>query len=316
MTNSKIHAFPSTDLLFVWYVNRSGSTLLLSELNKYNRVVSLPEGDRLVHLLLRDAYKTVDKDIIKTLNFLFNNDAKLKLWKIQSINYDFIGIKRGELFFYLLNCAAYSFKIDYDLIVFKDTYIGRYFDTLVCIKSLEFRINMVLLCRDPRSIYFSQKRTIGSWSKPMSNNPITTSRSINNTISRCFKLKNQHLISIIKYEDLLELKTQTLESILSKFNVADYSLGHYDYHSLIPDHLKQIHEKINFDVDSTRIVAWKNNIEIRDVCIIERKCMRYMSLLGYKSNFNKVAYVALKYEIKDLFTRIRDIINGRSLPSI
>lgn len=282
--------FLGKQLWLIWYTNRSGSTLLLNELNKYTKIVCLPEGERLVDLLLSTSKisRCPDSKMVAKLNYLFENDWKLKIWNIKIDDVDLRQVRtNADLFLLVLFKTALRMKPDFDVVIFKDTHIGFYVEELLKSKQIKLPISLFLMIRDPRAVYSSQKRTVGSWGKVMSKNPIITAKEWNDRVNKFNGLVGIGLTSsnIICYEELVVNADEFMRQLIMQ---QDSSLLNYSkveqnsYFDFIPSHLKTIHKLVLEPMDNSRITKWKSEISLSEIKAIELFAKLNMKKQGYE----------------------------------
>lgn len=312
----------------VWFTNRSGSTLLLNELNKYTKIVALPEGDRLADYLLSKPGNLAKNNqaLIDNLNRLFETDPKLTLWRIRITLTDVAGSKTyADLFFKILVKAAAGLKPDFEIAVFKDTYIGNYFAQIEKSLSTPNKISLILLVRDPRSVFCSQKQTIGSWRKPMSSNPISTSTEWTKRIQVFTTIPGSK--KMLRYEDFVANPDAVLANLFMDFNfppTVKENRFSDSYFQRIPKHLQPIHRRILFPPNTSRIDCWENELLPTEIFAVEFKCRYLLGELGYTANHYRPFEIFLSangfnfliWMLKDWLTRVKKNCRKRQLPPL
>jgi len=273
----------------VSYINRSGSTFLLNELNKYNQIVSLPEGERVVKFLLQNPTKKIKdyKDLVIKINQMIERDQKLRLFGVSINESDIISCQNYiDVFFKFILKSANFLKPDAEVLVFKDTRLVKYFERLVQLET-KYNLKFIFLTRDPRAIYCSQKKTIGSWGVPMSLNPLITAEEWNHfeRLKLDVKSKSYNNLHEISYENLisdieLEMKKLFEATDISKESIVKTNQSNYV--NLIPLHLRTIHQNINKQPIPEMVESWKFELSKNEIFAIQKVTKTFMNIENYK----------------------------------
>lgn len=280
------------NLILVNYINRSGSTFFLSELSKVSNFVCLPESEILVkYLLIKPQRKISQKsETVKALDKSLVEDAKLSIFKTRK---NFSGLFNSnqetiicfDLFLRFVVSVAKLENPNCEWIVFKNTHFGRLFPRVYKIKSDNANLHLVSVIRDPRAIYESQKRTIGSWNRPMSRNPMSLALEWNRFLQGVIKVGEQYptLCTRLFYEELVLNRDKTISSLLNELgaNCNIQNPNANNYHNKISKNLMSMHSEINKKPNSEYISKWRNFLDRKDLYYIESTCKNLMLKSGY-----------------------------------
>ncbi len=306
------------NVLFLTYVNRSGSTYLANILSSSADICVCPEGDRLVSIFLEDPGSkfTLTYAIREKLSKVFLEDHKLKLWNL-----------RTEVFTYLekaeTNLDAFRSTLEYykqsnkpgaSHVLFKAERIAALmgklanaYSTLEVIKNSREsdKILFLSLVRDPRAVFASQKSTrLPGSEKYMAKSPVIAAWKWKQYIHWVLKAKDNNLTQIlIKYESLIKEPEQTLSGI-SGFLSLDLSGCNPEKGDLDPrlsDEEKRIHKRITKPPDTIRLNDWENRLSAKEIYLIDRTGKIAMRKLGYISKSKKLKFALEAIRICSIF---------------
>ncbi len=281
-------------IVLINYLNRSGSTLLLSELSKVKNFVCLPESELLVKLLLSKPNQKIrpNSRVIALLDNALKDDPKLSLFPFNESVSNLIESHEkqvtGQIFFFRFIFAAA--KQENPLcthVLFKNTHISFLLKRTPVHLLAQNNVQLFFLLRDPRAIYLSQSTTKGTWLKPMSKNPILTALEWNNLVaSSRYYYKVYDRVEILHYEQFVQNPHQFIHSFLKALDEGDNQNYEFEsqsnYTSKIPNHLQDIHKNVHKPVDSCFANRWKTELQIRDIELVQLFSNRYMKTQGYQ----------------------------------
>ena len=137
-------------VVFITYLNRSGSTFLVNQLSKDPKVLVMPEGEILVTKLLFNPRGIPQRNILKILR----KDAKIKhwVWNIKDLPDSDLPLTNAGVFFYLIDKYRQKNAPDAEIVVFKaweliET-VGRIPSGLVA----DYNVRFYGLIRDLRAV--------------------------------------------------------------------------------------------------------------------------------------------------------------------
>jgi len=268
-------------------VNRSGSTFLANVIDKSNDILSCPEGDILLNILCLYPNSIFnEKYYIPILEKEYRSNLKLKYWNLHKldINYTLFGITCFDVFVSIIFHYKQKVKPGASNIVFKAESIFQYYNKLNHTFISKYKIILLVLIRDIRGIYESQKRTkFPGSNKYMSKNPVRTALFWNKFIKNVFELAHNKNVFLIKFEEMIlqtELIIDNIKNFL-KIERIDFNVQN-DVYERLPESHKRIHNKINiYPPDITIIDKWVNNLKKHEIFILNFFCRRNLSILKY-----------------------------------
>jgi hypothetical protein len=303
-------------IIFLAYINRSGSTFLSNELSKYSEILVCPESDILTNLLLVKPWESIKKNKTHISNSLKKNN-QLKYWELDSDSYNLpVQLKtRFDVFLHILKCYQKTHLQSSKYILYKNE---RLFQVLPGVLNNMYNkdFTILFLLRDIRAIYYSQSTTLfPDTKKSFSKNPVTTALYWNSYL-RSIKNLTQFSYYKVFYEKLIKdfnceiqrvldfLKTQTdIESVKSG-----------QVYNFLPESHKKIHANILKAPIPYRIFAWKKNLSLKEKQLIELTSKKYLISLNYEipnnSNigvYNRIIFIYYIISIR-LFNLFKKII--------
>ncbi len=269
-------------LIFLSYINRSGSTFFCQEISKYSDVFVFPEADALIDKFL--LHKRINKSkYLQLLSSLFKKDEKLKNWGFNKRELSYIVEQKKypkEIFFEILEIFKNRYKPNAEICIFKkrDAFIKKIYIE----KVLDIPVSLICLVRDPRAIYCSQKMTIDYYkNKPFNINPLVTS------YYWIFFLKNiirVDTLAIIRYEDLINKKHNTINNILDKIG-SDKKIDNNNllYTNILSSRDREMHTNISLPPQTDFIEKWKSILKKNEIMLINNICKDFMLQFNYTS---------------------------------
>jgi hypothetical protein len=275
-------------IVFLTYVNRSGSTYLANLLSASDDICVCPEGDMLVSLFLESPGKAfrLDRHRRAELEKLIHADSKLKYWGIGDDIFNVLEEVNSNIaaFLAFLQYFQLNQKPEASFILFK---AERLADLIPVIEDSRISGNTfkyISMIRDPRGVYESQKRTqVPGTDKPMSGNPVFTAIYWNYYIRAILKCQEHIDCCQIEYIDLIK-KLDEVRGVLSIYlglDLKGISSVKGDLSERLPDSHKLIHQAITDIPLQEKIDKWKQELNQEEISLIERKCRRYFGVFGY-----------------------------------
>jgi hypothetical protein len=301
-------------IIFLTYINRSGSTFLANELGKHPSIIACPEADILTNILLVRPNKDITEKKTKIINQL-SEDIKLQTWRFSKSELQLPDdIKTCfDVFNYLLKTFKNKNKPNAKYIVYK---AERLFQLLPELNSINrsYCNNLVFfLIRDIRAVYLSQKLTLMPGNnKPFSSNVIKTSIYWNRYIKSYFKSISTKPF-IIKYEKFVLEHHDETHDIFHYLNLTPENLTSdkkWLFRFMNEEH-KKIHQNILKDPLKNSCDKWKVQLNISDRKIIEYLSGRYLVKTGYSDFLNEKLnfYLKLKIHITVIVYYIIKLLN-------
>lgn len=290
MTNKEKQSVKVPQLIFLFYVNRSGSTYLSSLLDSINAIGVSIEGPFLGRLVWENAELRSDKDIESLVQTIMADpqssswepdpkkiyDCLKRLPKPADTQTIFIAI--------LQHCIS---KKDIDYIVVKGS--GLHF-LVPRLRRMFHNPKFLHIFRDPRATYGSQTRaTSVNIGTPMASDPIVATKRWLRTIEYFEKIPNDDLLKI-RFEDLLNDVSGKMNEVCDFINTQGLAPLSFDpesssggYFDKIPDEQKNLHKKVKKGKAETgRTEAWRNEVSEMDIHLIQKKAGHEMVRLGYE----------------------------------
>lgn len=271
-------------LVFLLYLDRSGSTYLANLMNDFEDIAvsleaTLPDGIR-----KRPAVIKKPADISKVCEKLYQ-DHKFSSWRINRTELQEI-LSREEppvafdrLLPVLLSIYFKDKKSSSTIHIFKGSYTLRHAPKL---KQMFPEAKIIFLARDPRAMYNSQKRSTKPISrKPMSRNPFTSALLWKKQIRAAKDLEKESWLYTLKYEDLIENKDAVLKELLNFLKSGDRRSERNTYSEEIPPYQRSLHTNITKAPLRNRINAWRDELDLTEVVVIEKLAAKEMISFGY-----------------------------------
>jgi len=288
-------------IILLSYLIRSGSTLICNSLMKDLRFCVCPEAEILTNLLLKNPKSRLKNVVYKKITKAIYKDPKLKHWNIEIPNFENIGVNL-DLFKIILKLYALKSNSKSEYLVFKSEGLEK-FDV-----SLHKNFYKIILFRDPRAVFLSQRNNIPSLGiGKMNINPIKLVHKMNKLILS-YNYKENKLV-YVQYENFLSNNESELNKISSMLNLKTFLMNNEDKSilNIIPANQKHLHKNINKKSMVSSVDKWKNQLSKYEIHVIQENLNKVLDL-GYESyhviisDFEKLkSYILI--EIKDIFNR-------------
>jgi len=280
------------ELIFITYVNRSGSTLLANLLNKSEEVLVCPEAEVLVNEFLVNPKKRFQYDYFarERIRKFKIYDDKLKFWYLNSSDLTFLKDceTNFDTFVQILKVYRDRIKPNANKVIFKAERIiqlVRFFPEDIIQK---YNIRIIAIIRDPRGVYSSQKENLFlGKQRYMSKNPVKTAIFWKKFILKCTSFKRTENFIIIKFENLINDVDKTILKLSNslKLNKYDNNESNMDLYERIPENQKYLHINITKSPITDKIWDWHSKLSAKDILLIE--VFTRKELLNY--NYNLVS---------------------------
>lgn len=306
------------NLIFITYVNRSGSTFLANLFSKYNEVLVCPEADILIYRLLINSNELFiynHKQQLQLLSIL-SNDKKLKYWGLQ-IN-DLSGLNtvktNFDAFAEILKAYQRKIKPNATTIVFKGTKLIDLYDKISRETKNKYNLKYISIIRDGRAVFASQRRTIDPYThKPMNTNPFITAKNWNKLVDKSLKYENTKDYFIIKYEHLIKNCKKILSHLFEKIGlplIYENSNNTGDLFERIPEAQKSIHLNVLKNANIEYIDGWKEKVSPVYIYLFEKIAHINLLNLGYyiihpKINLRKLFFIENYFKLKLLYFKLK-----------
>jgi hypothetical protein len=273
-------------LIFLCYLNRSGSTYLANLLSKSPNVCVCPESDTLVELFLAKPGKKLHPSAIDTLKRAVKSGPKLSVWGYteKTINALPSGANNFNSFLYLLTDYQKRTKPGAEILVFKAERLLELYEAYAKLSPPGYDINWLAVVRDVRAVYASQKRTLfPGTQKPMSFSPVATTMHWNKYAVQCLKNIRKQGFLLIRYEDLILNYERTFSSLLKSLHIAtfDFVSAKGDLMQRLPESHRKIHTTIDDSPDPASIKRWEKELINYEIAVIQSLSARNLQQFEY-----------------------------------
>lgn len=284
---------------FIIGMPRAGTTLLSSELNKYEDVIGMPESKHVIRMLrskddyslglkkyydvafpkLKNKPYTVSDDIINVIAEANNKSIKQNSIALGKCFSFFETEKKASIF--IDKNPMYTFHWEKIISEFPDA-------------------KFILMVRNPKA--FVNSKTQKKHHEERMSSPYFFAHVWNNYAKEIFALKEKHPnnVKVIKYEDLVSDKNvfDDIVSFLEINSKKTEGIGFEEnYKNLISEEMIDRHKTKYTDlskpVNKVRIHAYKDKMSVKTLSRIESICSSNMLTLGYKKEYKKANNFAL-----------------------
>lgn len=281
-------------LSFLTYIARSGSTLLLHQLEQQYDVFVFPEMGFLSGYLLKKPFETfgLSRKQFNKLKHLQSEHPQLKLWPIaQVIKNRKHNQSNFEVFIDLLTVYAKQHGAKSGNWIFKQQFIPSLVEIAKRKYYEPFHLCSIALFRDPRAILNSQIKAKGVSSREFTSNPYY--------LASQWKLFHQwidatphKLILKIQYEELLRFPNKILLEIADSFGFSKIQekMPHTPFIERLSEKDKVLHKNVTAPIDLTRDEAWTRELPLKYAFLLDYLLKDLFLKYGYtstKMSYNK-----------------------------
>ncbi|MDY6861610.1 MAG: sulfotransferase [Thermodesulfobacteriota bacterium] len=302
-------------VVFLTYLNRSGSTYLAKLLDEYSDIGVTPEARLPDGIIYSQFSLKASEDIEKILNKLYS-DEKFLAWnidrsvlekKISTLEFpvafnQFLGIILKE-YFKNTNTKIFIYKS------------GHYIKHIETIRTLLPDAKFIFILRDIRACYNSQKISMDSRTKkPMETTPFFAAMSFIEVSKILDKYAQAKWMHIVKYEDLIIDENREINKLLSFLETGKRkSEGINNYFNQISKSQRHLHKNLNLEPLKERIDAWRYELSKAEILILQRIAGDILSKYGYMLvSFEKIFIIdriyCFNYWLRYFFKNLRQKI--------
>jgi hypothetical protein len=279
-TNSEI----SNHLVFLTYLNRSGSTYLASKLAEYD-CVSVGIEAKFIDGWITPGFSIADNDELEAYCKHLSENKKFQAWHVQlqefkaALHKYRFPLKFSDLLFEALR--IYSGPGEYQLYIHK---CGEYYRCVEKIRREVPDARFIFIDRDPRAILNSQLKSIDSQSgKPMQKNILhfvfgylDTQRIIQ---SHCHK----PYFMVVRYEDLVVHEEKTMTAVQDFLAIRGHRENvHRDYFASVPESQRHLHTNVGTGSPRTeRISGWQQELPVHVILLLQAVLKRQLVAHGF-----------------------------------
>ncbi len=276
-------------LIFISYINRSGSTFLANEFSKQNSILVYPEAEVLVYYFIqhKKKYYCEPNKLRLLLSEILIKDSKFKYWNLNITDFnDLTKYKNNfEIFFDILNIYKNKVKPEATVFIFKADNIAYYYKNIPLVYYDKLNIKFILIIRDGRASYASQRETIGTRKqKPMNMNPVKAAKIWVKWITFVFDHKgDQRFINLI-YEELIRNLKNSINYLFSQMDIQERfqeKLNDGDLYKRIPINQRPMHGNIQKPPLEGNISKWTNLLPLSHITIFEKIAKKELTRTNY-----------------------------------
>ena len=277
---------PEPQIVFLTYLNRSGSTYLADKLSRCNAVKMGIEA-RFIDGWIRPGFSVRTADELNSYLDALYQDAKFQAWQIDrdelakhltalSLPLRFSDVLLAALSLYQ-GCAS-----EKHIFVHK---CGEYYRCVQTIRQELPKAKFIFINRDPRAVFSSQRRSLDSQTgQPMQNNVLHFLFGYLDTLRRLEHFQNDPDFLIVKYEDMLADEEKAMAVIKqfmgvpSKEKQSDISAS---YFSSIPREQQHLHTHLQDGRPcADRITGWQQELPVSQLLLLQTVLKRYLLARG------------------------------------
>jgi len=277
---------------FIIGMPRAGTTLLSSELNKYEDVIGMPESKHVIKMLRNNDYSLALKqyyDIafprLKNKPYTVSDNITNVISEANNKNIRQNSIALGKCFSFFNTEKKVNIFID------KNPMYTFHWEKVIN----EFtEAKFVLMIRNPKA--FVNSKVQKKHNKERMSSPYFFAHVWNNYCKEVFALKKSHpnKVKVVKYEDLVSDKKVFLD-IVSFLGIDSKKIEGVEfrenYKNLISDEMTERHKTkftdLSKPVNQVRVNAYKDKMSATMLARIESICAKNMLPLGYKKEYKK-----------------------------
>lgn len=307
---------------FLIYDSRSGSTFLSKKLHEFDDIYVSAESA----FASRIIDSNLDFNIVSTdyiLSFLYKEEHFVELNLDRDKLYSKIGSLKNN------NNCNYKTVINAIIELIgensnSDWLIIKHpiFDHLNTIIDFFPECKFIHIVRDPRGVHNSKSKSINLEGKLFSNNSFKTSLKYNYKLSKAFSFEKIHPDKIyhIKYEELLNNTTLSLNNCLEFLGCSNSKSKNKSYSEDIGDRQKHLHTNVNSKAISKKSSDWKEELNSTDIKIISYFSRYYINKLQYEKidiGFFKIIlpflYLSTKYIVTSTTNFVKYLVKNPEL---
>jgi len=309
-------------IIFLTYVNRSGSTFLANTLSKSKKIIVFPEAEILVNLLL------IKPELHFSYSRIFLNqilsDAKFSCWELNwnelsglhNIDTNF------DAFIEILKIYRNKISPGADLFVFKAERLIYLFSKIKAEFRKSHNLLLIALVRDPRAIYESQKRTMYSnTGLQMSRNPVITTITWNNFTKNVINLTKCANVLVVSYEKMIKNYRETMQDVFHEIGTEiPYFSKKGNLLERMPENQREKHKLADKIPKASNLNIWKTKLKRKEIYLIEKYARKNMSDFKYMATVNQPKIFTLSdikgyiywvsYYFRLILKKVKAKING------
>ncbi len=276
---------------FTFYTPRSGSTFLIKKICERFQVYTPPESNFIPNL-----FKIVDSEssVVSLDQFAGILDTLKKEPKFHDLQIDEnnlqdevtqnLPLDRNSLVSIFLSKAFEAKSDNLDFGVKKGSYLFSSDEIRTVFPDASF----ILLIRDPRAVFNSQKNNIrSSTGKPFETNPISFSRNFHRTMSVLRKSHNSESTTtlLLNYEALISQTDEIVDKIGELFGLKARDDTENNAYTVPSRFDYGLHENVNKGSIKANIDKWQNELSFLEKTIIKILCLPHIKWMKKGPSF-------------------------------
>ncbi|CAK8711490.1 hypothetical protein GCAAIG_00780 [Candidatus Electronema halotolerans] len=274
---------PEPQIVFLTYLNRSGSTYLADKLSRY-KAIKMGIEARFVDGWIRPGFFVRTSDELRLYLDRLYQDAKFQAWQIdRDVLAKHLAALTLPLRFSDVLLTAFSLyqgsAPEKHILVHK---CGEYYRCVETIRQELPRAKFIFINRDPRAVFSSQRRSFDSQTgQPMQENVLHFLFGYLDTLRRLEQLRNDPDFLTVQYEELLADEEKVMAEIehflglSSPAKQTDISGG--SYFSSIPREQQHLHAHLQDGRPcADRITGWQRELPVSHILLLQTVLKRYL----------------------------------------
>ncbi|MCI5177841.1 MAG: sulfotransferase [Candidatus Electrothrix sp. AW3_4] len=274
------------DIVFLTYLNRSGSTYLSAKLSKYQEVRMGVEARFIDGWITHGFFIRTEEELHSYLDTLYL-DNKFQSWKIE----------RDELV-KRVSALPYPLRFSDILLAALSLYQGRASAPRVlvhkcgeyyrCVQAIRQELpgaKFIFVNRDPRAVFSSQRRSLDSQTgQPMQENILHFLFGYLDTLQRLIELEHDPNFLIVQYEELIANETEVMHGVENflELSPVEQQAGKKDYFSSIPQEQRHLHQHVQSGTPcSDRITGWQQELPAPYILLLQTVLKNYLRKKGF-----------------------------------
>jgi hypothetical protein len=305
------------EIVFLTYLNRSGSTYLASRLNECEGIQAGIEA-RFVDGWITPGFSIRDdQELVKYLDNLFADD-KFQAWKVSRKELTAVlsslefPLRFSEVLLAAHSLSTISCK-NCRIILHK---CGEYYRCVEKIRSELPQAKFIFVHRDPQAIFSSQRRSMDSRTgQPMLQDVLHFAFGYIDTWKRVAALRKEPYFFVVQYEDLVASEEKTITEV-TRFLGISYAVSSgrkNNYMQAVPDAQQHLHQEVQRGRPNIqRVDGWKKELPASDVLFLQVVLRKYLHEVGFKRYYPpRMSMVERGRFLKNLFLYVYEFWKRR-----
>lgn len=307
-------------LLFLAYLNRSGSTLLANLLSRDPGFCVCPEAHRPLRRILARPGKPLEPRSRDRFLADLRSEAKLAGWGLSGLGKDRFppGASGWEVFRSLVEAYRERTVPGARVVVVKGAFFLDLLQGDEGLPAPEFRIAALL--RDPRAVFASQRRSVSTnTGLPMALSPGAFGTRWRRFVERVEGAAADPRVAVFRYEELVRDPEEVMEGAGRLLELEEPAGAEGDgafpaaLEERIPPAQRHLHPRVGEAPDPGRIAAWREELAPLEVDLLQRGAGPAMLRWGYEPSEVRVsplvrAPARAVYGFREALLRLRRLV--------